>query len=225
MRKVKLLVTMSMASLLLINTATAFADTPTSKTSIAEVEVTKPENGSGGAEPEEPIGEPGKPGIGSGDFTINGLSDFNFGKIEMGKLGKAIVAKDRKLGLEVIDERGLGSGWNVQVVMGEFKSTEEGNKNTIAKGWKLVIPAGTVTSKFGDLANPPKSQEVIIDKMAASVVFSADKDTGLGTYTNVFMDDKTADEEKSVRLSIPTYAKIGKYKADLIWVLTNAPKN
>ncbi|MGX7245766.1 WxL domain-containing protein [Enterococcus quebecensis] len=225
MKRISLIIGLGMTSLLFVNVSAAFAiDTPVNKTSSAEVEVTKSQ-GSGGAEPEEPIGEPGKPGIGSGDFTINGLSDFNFGKIEMGKLGKAIVAKDRKLGLEVIDERGFGSGWNVQVVMGEFKSTEEGNKNTIAKGWKLVIPAGTVTSKFGDLANPPKSHEVIIDKMAASVVFSADKDSGLGTYTNVFMDDKTTDEEKSVRLSIPTYAKIGKYKADLIWVLTNAPKN
>ncbi|MGX7244376.1 WxL domain-containing protein [Enterococcus quebecensis] len=219
MKKINLLAGVALAGLLFVNGQSAFAaDTATEKTTKAEVEVTKSGAVDPG-EPEEPIG----PGTGTGDFTINAVSDFAFGQIKIGEVGTATVATDKKLGIEVADNRGTGAGWNVQVAMTNFSSTIDGNTDTIVKGWKLEIPKGTVTSKAGDLANAPETSAVTLDTAGtAQNVFSAAKDKGLGRYTNVFMDDKTAAAD-GVRLTIPSYAKVGKYKADLTWTLANAP--
>ncbi|WP_207696226.1 hypothetical protein DOK67_0002042 [Enterococcus sp. DIV0212c] len=222
MKKINLLAGVALAGLLFINGQSAFAaDTATQKTTKAEVEVTKSAGIDPGkpVDPEEPIG----PGTGSGDFTINAVSDFAFGQIKIGEVGTATVATGKKLGIEVVDDRGTGAGWNVQVAMTNFSSTVQGNTDTIVKGWKLEIPKGKVTSKQGDLVNAPDTSAVTLDTAGtAKTVFSAAKDKGLGRYTNIFMDDKTAATD-GVRLTIPSYAKVGKYKADLTWILANAP--
>ncbi|MGX7246034.1 putative mucin/carbohydrate-binding domain-containing protein [Enterococcus quebecensis] len=170
--------------------------------------------------PEEPIGPP----IGSGNFTINAVSDFKFDKIQIGQTAKAQVEVNKKLGLEVIDKRGTGGGWNVQVAMTDFVAIAK-EQEVVLKGWSLTIPKGTVTSKLGDLSAPPETKEVIINAAnAAQFVFSAEKDHGLGTYSSIFMDEKTS-LEQAVRLSVPAYGKIGQYKSELTWSLIDAPLN
>lgn len=209
-------------AVLLLSGQNAYADTATEKTTTADVEVLK----SGGIEPgkpeepEEPIG----PGTGTGDFTINAVSNFKFGKIKMGAAGIAEVKDNEKLGIEIIDERGTGTGWNVQVSMTNFVSTIQGNQDTIVKGWELVIPQGQISSKLGDMQNPPTSRSVIINSANKNeTILTADKNKGMGRYTSIFMDDKTKELNKSVRLAIPAYAKIGQYKAELTWSLINGP--
>lgn len=157
------------------------------------------------------------------DFTLNGVSAFLFNQIQLGQTGKAYVAPGEHLGLEVIDKRGVGSGWNVQVTMTDFSSEDGENKETILKGWRLKIPKGTITSEEGDLENPPKTNEVIISTANTNqLVFSAEKDQGLGDYTDVFMTDQTT-VENAVSLSIPTYVKTGVYKAEITWSLVDGP--
>ncbi|EOH92490.1 hypothetical protein UAW_03010 [Enterococcus haemoperoxidus ATCC BAA-382] len=222
MKKTTILMGLTLTATLLVTGHDTYAETPTEKTTMAEIEVLK----SGGIEPgkpeepEEPIG----PGIGTGDFTINAVSDFKFGQIKMGQTGKAQVEADKKLGIEVIDERGTGSGWNVQVSMTNFSSTINGNQDTIVKGWGLFIPKGEVSSKQGDMQNPPTSRSVVINSASVNeTILTADKDKGMGRYTSIFMDDKTTDLDKSIRLVIPSYAKVGQYKAELTWSLINGP--
>ncbi|WP_430602005.1 hypothetical protein IGJ02_002195 [Enterococcus sp. DIV0724b] len=213
-------------TLFMVNAQVAFAAdegaevSPTEKKTTAEVTVTKSAGIVDPEDPEEPIG----PGIGKGDFTINGVSNFKFGQIKMGAVGKAEVDAGKKLGLEVVDERGTGAGWNVQVAMTNFSSTVEGNSDSIVKGWELAIPKGTVTSKLGDMTNAPETQAVTLNIANTNqTIFSAGKDKGLGRYTNIFMDETTTEVNNSVRLSIPVFAKIGQYKAELTWSLVNGP--
>ncbi|WP_086313724.1 hypothetical protein A5821_001257 [Enterococcus sp. 7F3_DIV0205] len=219
MKKLSIVTGVALTSLLLVNGQSTFAaDTATQKSTTANVEVTK-SNLVDPGDPEEPIG----PGIGTGDFTINAVSDFDFGQIKIGDIGTAKLGDGKKLGVEVIDERGTGAGWNVQVKMTNFSSTVNGNSDKIVKGWELVIPKGKVKSKNGDMANAPVTKVVTLNEAGvAQTVFSADKDKGLGRYTSIFMDKDTV-TTTPVTLKIPSYAKIGTYKADLTWTLTTAP--
>ncbi|WP_086313720.1 hypothetical protein A5821_001253 [Enterococcus sp. 7F3_DIV0205] len=156
-------------------------------------------------------------------LTINTVPAFLFKQIQLGKTEKAFVSSGEELGLEVIDKRGIGGGWNVQVSMTDFLSETEGNQESILKGWQLKIPKGTIKSQEGDLDNPPKSKEVIITTANTNqLIFSAEQGQGLGDYTEVLMTDQ-ASIENAVSLSIPTYAKTGVYKAELIWSLVDGP--
>lgn len=222
MKKTTMLLGLSAAGVLLLTGQNTYADTATEKTTTADVEVLKSDGIAPGKpeEPEEPIG----PGTGTGDFTINAVSNFKFGKIKMGTAGIAEVKENEKLGIEVIDERGTGAGWNVQVSMTNFVSTDEGNKDEIAKGWVLFIPQGEIKSKSGDMQNPPVSKRIgILSPNTNTPILIADKNKGLGRYTSIFMDDKVKDVNQAVSLVIPPYAKIGQYKAELTWSLINGP--
>nr|WP_278250972.1 putative mucin/carbohydrate-binding domain-containing protein [Enterococcus sp. DIV0212c] len=189
-------------------------ESPNSK---AIVEVTTP-NLNEEQFPEEPIGPPS----GSGNFTINAVSDFKFDKIQIGQTAKAQVEVNKKLGIEVIDKRGTGGGWNVQVAISDFVGFTKGQEIAL-KGWQLMIPKGTITSKLGDLSALPESKKVVINAPnTPQFVFSAEKDHGLGTYSSIFMDEQTSFDQ-AVRLFVPTYGKIGQYKSELTWLLIDGP--
>ncbi|WP_207696222.1 hypothetical protein DOK67_0002046 [Enterococcus sp. DIV0212c] len=159
----------------------------------------------------------------SNEFLINAVSPFSFDQIELGSTGQATLENDQTLGLEVTDRRGTGGGWNVEVAMTDFSATSGEQEKTIVKGWSLRIPEGKITSDQGDLDNLPKAHEVIMTTANTNqLVFSADKNKGLGNYTNVWMDAQTAPED-AVSLMIPAYAKIGRYSAELTWSLIDGP--
>lgn len=222
MKKLIMITSILVLGTALANTMTVSAADNTTK---ANVEIIKATTGGGGSNTEFPVGPP----IGVGDFTINAISDFDFGKIEMGKIGYAATGKvmsipghgnvEQQLGIEMIDQRGEGTGWDIKVGMSDFKSTKNSD---VIKGWKLTIPKGKVQTKYGDLANMPVAKAVSLDNTSKVSIFSAASGKGLGVYTNVFATKATIKED-GVKLEIPAYAKTGSYKADLTWTLSNTP--
>lgn len=184
--------------------------------------------GSGTGPSEENIST--KPPV-DGPFVIKSVSDFDFVTIPIGETRAAKLPEDKGIkydsGIEVVDETGAGTGWNVKVAMTTPLKTTDAKKEEL-KGWSLAIPSKEVTSKkvvTTDAVGVP----VTLTKDASKTVFKASAGKGMGRYTNIF--ERYADSEgnsqqraNGVKLSIPNTARAAKYTGILTWTLTNTPE-
>jgi len=165
------------------------------------------EPGTGTTDPEQPIGPPTGQ---SGPLSIDAVSIFNFGSVETGGKGLAKVNSEEKLGIQVTDSRGTGAGWSVIVSISDFKE-REGDKILRAN---VTIPEGNILSNFGDMSRAPTAAQALTLNKSPQVVFSADMDKGMGTFTNEFA---------YVEIDTPQDALVGDYEATLTWTIQDVP--
>lgn len=223
-----------------------------------------------GTEPQivDPGGEGGG-GNGTRSFNINWISDFKFGEIKIA--GKSMTAfaqpttlnwateedgdltptGDKTVGLanflQVTDNTGKNSGWNVQVKGTPFYELDaQGEKieaNTLAGATiTLAEPQVVGLAESADLAptSPLTADKDILDG-AFNPVFRAAAEKGQGTWSltwgaesdkttlkgiTIAGDTATGKATSGVKLTVPVTAKPKankSYRSNLEWVLTTAP--
>lgn len=198
-----------------LSTTGVFASEVGAHTTQADFELKAGEGGTGPTDPIEPI-DPVEPPM-EGPLTLDAASSLNFGSIKLGDgtgVYDAVKEDGSVLGLQVTDNRGTGTGWNVAASMTDFK----GKETNILKGAVLTIPAGSVTTNSADKTKAPVTAELALNAKATPI-FTAAKDTGMGTWVNLFEG-----KDKKVTLNVPEGNYVDKYAATITWSLQNAPK-
>ncbi|WP_207695947.1 hypothetical protein DOK67_0001101 [Enterococcus sp. DIV0212c] len=180
--------------------------------------------GLGKNKPTEPIIDLDKEAWSTGAFTVKAVSSFHFQKTGVGSYSysETYSANVKALGIEVDDLRGTGEGWQLQVKMESFKDSSSKE----LEGWKLFIPTYQVKSEgenvTTDVTSPKANSVELNEIMQTETILKADKDTGMGAFTNVFYQDTLA-KEKGVRLDIPITSKKGSFTGKLVWSLSAVP--
>lgn len=196
-----------------------------STTAVFSIETSEGETPTDPIDPIDPVDPPM-----GGPLTIDAVSNFNFGTKKLGDGKGSYVAvksptKDDEtvmsvLGIQVTDNRGSGDGWNVNASITDFK----GKDTNILKGAVLTIPAGSLNTNSADITKKPETTGLDLNGKPASI-FSAAKDTGMGTWVNLFEGNKGEDgKNKEVTLTVPEGNYVDNYSATITWTLENAPK-
>ncbi|MGX7264844.1 WxL domain-containing protein [Enterococcus crotali] len=142
--------------------------------------------------------------------------------------------------VQVVDNRGKLSGWNLEVEAGAFKGKDADDKEVTLKGATITLteptikgPAGiTVPSAYAPTTFASE-QELTTD--AAKPILNAAPNAGIGSWSVKFGQEETLAgtnyetlvEDTGVKLTIPATAEAKAniaYKANLKWTLTDGPK-
>ena len=223
-------------------------------------EVVDPTNPDQPGVPVNPGPNPGEGSGGSGtkSFHINWISNFKFGTINLASSGMEAWAQPTTLTwkakaeggngasptsnlapfLQVTDNRGTGTGWNVSVSGTEFVALdEEGDPTTTTlKGAKIFLNGAQIvgvessSSSIAPVALNAGGSTDLLDTGAQGIpVFSAEANKGQGTWSVTWgaMADKTTYQtNQGVKLTVPSTStpKVNtKYQAELTWTLVDAP--
>lgn len=177
----------------------------------------------GNPNPPNPIDptDPENPGTGNeGPLSIDYVSNIEFGTNKISS--KAIVynAKNENPFVQVTDNRGTGAGWTLTAKAGSFQS-KDGSK--MLKGAELSLKNGTLKTLPDNISEAPINQDVTFVNSDAQIIMTAKKDTGRGTWINVY-DDVFNNNQKIQLKVLPGTADVNTdYKAKIDWELTDAP--
>ncbi|WP_165003761.1 MULTISPECIES: WxL domain-containing protein [unclassified Enterococcus] len=171
-------------------------------------------------QPVEPE-DPENPATGqTGPLTLDVVPNLPFGthEIESGtKTYPVDAAKNDSPYLQVSDRRGVGAdgqaqGWNVTVSVSDFL-----NGTQKLEGAELNFGTATSKSTPDNDSTAPQSQTItgLSSASAATPIFVADKDQGLGTWLSVY-------DPANITLKVPK-AAAGTFTADLTWNLVAGP--
>ncbi|MGX7149915.1 WxL domain-containing protein [Enterococcus ureasiticus] len=187
----------------------AFAEQASTAASKANVEIIAGDDTNEIIDPIDP------PTGNKGPLVIDAASSFQFGKIKLGTLKKdAEVPEGKQLGIQVTDKRGTGAGWTLLASITEF---ENADKTKTLKG-SVKIPAGKVNTSASDSSKAAVASEITLNSTAGTV-FSATKDNGMGSWSDLFEGNG-----QKVELSVPSDAYVAAYEATINWSLQDAPK-
>lgn len=214
-------------------------------------------------QPEVPVDPGTDPGEGSGgsgtkSFHINWISNFNFGTIKLASNGMQAWAQPTTLTwkseaeggngatptsnlapfLQVTDNRGTGTGWNVSVSGTDFAVLDENGEatSTILKGAKIflsgpqIVGVDTSPNSIAPIALNATGTTNLLDTGAQGVpVFSAEANKGQGTWSVTWgasADKTTYQANQGVKLTVPSTStpKVNtNYQSNLTWTLVDAP--
>ncbi|MEG0544188.1 MAG: WxL domain-containing protein [Carnobacterium sp.] len=151
----------------------------------------------------------------SGSLTIDAVSSFNFGSLKVGATSKtAETTNNEKLGVQVRDVRGTGSGWTLNVKISTFENTSDASKSLKAT---VSIPKGTVSNGFDDVKGV-EAKAVDLNQ-SYTAIMNSPKGTGMGRWLNIF----ESDTNKVTLKNIAQNAYTGSYTATASWQLVDAP--
>lgn len=197
-------------------------------------------------QPEGPGGEdgdlgPGEPGT-SGPLRIDYVSNFDFGTIEFNGVDDVSVsAKPETWGnngnttnipnfVQVTDERGENSGWELTVTQeGSFK-TENDRELKAAS----ITLSNIQAKSLNDSQDPEYASEVTLvpgDSESIAVADPTDPteiSEAIGVGTSIIQFGDTETMGKSVQLNVPggvTVEKEEAYTTTLVWTLHNTPQS
>lgn len=164
--------------------------------------------------------EPIKPTIPSGTtgnvgpLTIDNVAPllFDTHKLEGKEQVYTSVVTDSNI--QVTDNRGEESGWNLQVSQTPFIDVKD--KAKILKGTKLTLPLGTLETAGANVSLRPSVVEIEVTE-APTVLMNAIAGSGAGTWASVFDKDE-------IKLTVPAGNKKGEYMSTVTWSLMDAPK-
>lgn len=217
MKKISLLL-LSVATLNTIGMSQVFADdvNPKAESHInIGIEPGDDSESTNPIDPEDPE-NPGEGGTGQkGNLTIDNVSNLDFGSFKLSSDSMTLTAnKDKTVNpsAQVTDKRGTGAGWNLQVEISDFESSD----NHVLKGAQLTLPKGEIKTNNVDNTLAPEVFSLKVNNEPQTVM-SASKDKGLGTWADSFNKEQT-------ELMIPAGNFVGEYAATLTWTLSNAPK-
>lgn len=126
--------------------------------------------------------------------------------------------------VQVTDNRGTESGWTLRLKQnGQFKTTE----NQELKAAQIHLKNGTIVTPSESPKPSNFNAAITLDPNGAeSLVMSAQKDEGAGTYL-MSWGDSLATAMNSIELEIPgsTTKYATKYSTTFTWLLADTPTN
>lgn len=159
--------------------------------------------------PTDPPGGTGNEGI----LTLDNVAPLLFDIHKLEGKEQVYTSSVDNSNVQVTDKRGDEAGWNVQISQTEFIDVTD--KDKILKGAKLVLPVGKLTTGGTNVSFAPTANSVEVNDTPA-VLLNAEKDTGAGTWTDVFNKDE-------IELTVPAGNKTGEYMSTVTWALMDAP--
>lgn len=190
------------------------AETGDNHQSLSEISITE---GDGSTDPLEP-GLPGDETGHTGSLTIDNITHLTFGTQQLSSKKEVYKTSSVKPNVQVTDQRGVGTGWNLMVTSSKF-STEEGQE---LKGAFLKFEKGRVGTTEDNTSDAPLANEVSFElSNDPMIIMSASEDAGLGTWVNRLFNEGNTDN--LVSLEVPSGNKVGTYSANLDWTLSDAP--
>lgn len=197
--------------------------------------------------PLNPDGSKPEPGT-KGPLSIDYASSFDFGLNKISNKTETYYARAQVYGdeslvtpnyVQISDNRGSNAGWKLTVKQnGQFTNEATLNKKLTGSVIKLTNP--TVKTNAQGITAPVTTSIINLDPAGAeSVVMSAAKDTGAGTWVNSWgrveqitekndkNEDVTANVTKDIALTVPgsTPKDAVSYATTLTWTLTDVPTN
>lgn len=235
-------------------------DTPVDPTKPEVVDPTDPDGPDKEVDPEDN----GSGGDGTKAFNINWISNFHFGDIKIKGTAMSAYAQPTTLTwttptigttpaptedlapfLQVTDNRGKGTGWNVSVTGTEFveQNVAQGATPATLTGASIYLTDGNVIGSSEMNAFTPiivafgtnNNMDILSNVGSSSTVFSADAGKGQGTWSLAWGGTNAAPAllqiasgvpSAGVKISVPVSAlpKDGAaYKSTLTWTLADAP--
>lgn len=192
--------------------------------------IVNPKNPSKPVDPNTPANpdDPKNPGTGApGPLSIDYVSNFDFGtktisnKDETYKLSDKAGKAEQTPFIQVTDNRGKQTGWNLTAKITDFVATD--GSSQALKGAKLTIGsrASTATAAYGNKNTAPtiKTPFEFSDTNQAQSIMSATSGTGTGTWLDLIDPDATT-------IFIPAgNANATAYNATISWNIANGPQN
>lgn len=189
--------------------------------------------------PTEPDGvNPVGPTMPDSGLTIVYASSFDFGSHPVSNKAEVYNAAAQKLDdnttrtnyVQVADNRGTFSGWNLKVQMTNFTTADS---NLVANGHGTLTGA-TVTLGDAEIqgagtANPAdisSATTVLTPGVQSATILGATAGHGSGNSLLDFGGKDGATKDTAIKLSVPAgVAGAAKYTADLTWTLDDTPSN
>lgn len=233
-------------------------DTPANPKNPEVVDPTDPD----GPDKEVDPKDNGSGGDGTKAFNINWISNFHFGDIKIKGTAMSAYAQPTTLTwttpatgttptenlapfLQVTDNRGKNTGWNVSVTGTEFveQNTTQGVTPATLNGASIYLTDGNVIGSSEMSAFTPtivafganNNMDILSNVGSSNTVFSAETGKGQGTWslawggktaTPALLQTESDVPSAGVKISVPVSAlpKDGTaYKSTLTWTLADAP--
>ncbi len=192
-------------------------------------------------DPEKPIDpvdplDPDGPGEGTaGPLSIDYASSLDFGTQKISSVNETYKAKAQKyqdseggekIGpnfVQVTDNRGLETGWSLQVKQNDQFATDEGD---VLTGAQVSFKNGNVVTASTSAKPTGKATIALAPTDEYTDVMTAADKQGAGTYLLAWGDNEATGAE-SIELTVPgattKYAK--QYTTTFTWQLTDTPGN
>ena len=159
--------------------------------------------------------------IEAGERNIDSVPELNFKVKLSGNITASSLSSDQTNPIKLSDYTGSLSGWTLNVKRSAFTATINSDTATL-DGVTLKLTGGSFNATSDDVTstdtNPTPTLELDTEN-AEKTVATATEGTGSGAttinYTGATL--KLPDITKKV--------KVGTYKSELTWTLTDAPKN
>lgn len=165
--------------------------------------------------------DPENPGTGnSGPLSIDYVSNIEFGTQTISSNTMTYYAQNENPFVQVTDNRGTGAGWTLTAKASEFKSTD-GNK--VLKGAELSFKNGQAKTQSANISEAPDTKDVTFNNADAQIMMNAKKDTGRGTWVDVFSGTAEKNENVTLKVLPGTADADVDYTATINWELTDAP--
>ncbi|AYG00364.1 WxL domain-containing protein [Lactococcus allomyrinae] len=189
--------------------------------------------------PTEPDGvNPGGPTMPDSGLTIVYASSFDFGSHPVSNKAEVYNAAAQKLDdgttrtnyVQVADNRGTFSGWNLKVQMTDFTTSDAG---LVANGHGTLtgatITLGDAEIQGAGTANPADisaASTVLTPGVQSGTILGATAGHGSGNSLLDFGGKDGATKDTAVTLAVPAgVAGAAQYTADLTWTLDDTPAN
>lgn len=166
-------------------------------------------------------------------LSITQVSNLDFGKQGIGITEMKFTASNVSV-IQVTDIRGDAPGWTLSVSLGEFKTSQAEDANTL-RGVELFYPSTVMTTTSGAIDPQDRTPESISTDSA----FSADTIKGVVVSSSATPNSKTLFNASKlqgngqwtanygvgkVELKVPSGNLAGAYSADLTYTLADGPK-
>lgn len=204
-------------------------------------------------DPDQPVNpvdptKPDGPDDGTnGPLSIDYASSFDFGVNRISNKDENYFARAQKYTnnadtpnfIQVSDNRGTNAGWILKVKqVAQFESATETLNHTLT-GAKISLSSPKVSSNAENVASPVAKDNLSLIPGAETIVTSAEKNAGAGTWSTYWGSVEQVDEvnqagetnkvnvTKDINLSVPgsTPKDAVKYQTKLVWTITEAPQN
>lgn len=196
--------------------------------------------------PVNPDGTKPDPGT-KGPLSIDFASSFDFGLNKISNKTQTYYARAQHYEedlvtpnyVQISDNRGSNAGWTLRLKQnGQFKNDNTLNK--VLTGSVISLTAPKVASATIGVTPPVANQAITLDSNGSeSLVMTAAKDSGAGTWVNSYgtvetvtekdaeNNDVQADVTKAISLTVPgsTPKDAVSYATTLTWTLTDVPTN
>lgn len=197
--------------------------------------------------PIDPV-DPEGPNPGTdGPLSIDFASSLDFGVNKIANTTQTYFARAQTYTdidptpnyVQVSDNRGTNAGWTLKVKQESQFSATTPTLNNLLTGAQITLKNASVASNSSATA-PTENDDIILNPNGAeSLVMSAANLTGAGTWVNTWGAVETISEvdsegetvevavTKDVALEVPgsTPKDAVKYQTNLVWTLTDVPRN